>query len=60
MAFRISAVASIIAIFSTTIFSTAYDAPILQIIFCWAVFVLIFYKHKENVLRILTGEEKRM
>ncbi|MFM7558375.1 MAG: glycerol-3-phosphate 1-O-acyltransferase PlsY [Alphaproteobacteria bacterium] len=59
-AFRISAVASLIAIFSTTIFSTAYDAPILQIIFCWIIFALIFYKHKENVIRILTGEEKRM
>ncbi|MFM6973325.1 MAG: glycerol-3-phosphate 1-O-acyltransferase PlsY [Alphaproteobacteria bacterium] len=57
---RISAVASLIAIFSTTIFSTAYDAPILQIIFCWIIFALIFYKHKENVIRILTGEEKRM
>lgn len=60
IAFRISAVASIVAIFSTTIFSTAYDAPILQIIFCWIIFALIFYKHKENVIRILTGEEKRM
>ncbi|MFM7702699.1 MAG: glycerol-3-phosphate 1-O-acyltransferase PlsY [Alphaproteobacteria bacterium] len=60
VAFRISAVASLIAIFSTTIFSTAYDAPILQIIFCWIIFALIFYKHKENVIRILTGEEKRM
>ena len=60
MAFRISAVASLIAIFSTTIFSTAYDAPILQIIFCWIIFAIIFYKHKENIIRILTGEEKRM
>jgi len=60
VAFRISAVASLIAVFSTTIFSTAYDAPILQIIFCWIIFALIFYKHKENVIRILTGEEKRM
>ena len=60
MAFRISAVASLIAIFSTTIFSTAYDAPILQIIFCWIIFAIIFYKHKENIIRILTGEEKKM
>jgi len=60
VSFRISAIASLVAIFSTTIFSTAYDAPFSQIIFCWVVFVIIFVKHKENILRILTGEEKKM
>jgi len=60
ISFRISAVASLVAIFSTTIFSTAYDAPISQIIFCWAVFILIFIRHKENIIRILTGEEKKI
>jgi glycerol-3-phosphate acyltransferase PlsY len=60
VSFRISAIASLVAIFSTTIFSTAYDAPFSQIIFCWGVFAIIFVKHKENILRILTGEEKKM
>ena len=60
VSFRVSAVASLVAIFSTTIFSTAYDAPFSQIIFCWAVFVLIFVRHKENIIRILTGEEKKI
>ena len=60
VSFRVSAVASLVAIFSTTIFSTAYDAPISQIIFCWIVFVLIFVRHKENIIRILTGEEKKI
>ena len=60
VSFRISAVASLVAIFSTTIFSTAYDAPFSQIIFCWAVFLLIFVRHKENIIRILTGEEKKI
>lgn len=60
VSFRISAIASLVAIFSTTIFSTAYDAPFSQIIFCWIVFAIIFIKHKENILRILTGEEKKM
>lgn len=58
--FRISAIASLVSIFSTTIFSTAYDAPLSQIIFCWVVFVLVFVRHKENIMRILTGEEKQI
>jgi len=60
ISFRISAIASLVAMFSTTIFSTAYDAPISQIIFCWAVFILIFIRHKENIIRILIGEEKKI
>ena len=60
VAFRISAIASLVAVFSTTIFSTAYDAPMSQIIFCWLVFVVVFARHRENILRILTGEEKKM
>lgn len=58
--FRISAVASLVAIFSTTIFSTAYDAPLSQIIFCWIIFIIIFMRHRENIIRILTGEEKKI
>jgi glycerol-3-phosphate acyltransferase PlsY len=60
VSFRIAAIASLVAIFSTTIFSTAYDAPFSQIIFCWAVFLLIFMRHRENIIRILTGEEKKI
>jgi len=60
VSFRISAVASLVAIFSTTIFSTAYDAPLSQIIFCWIIFVIIFMRHRENIIRILTGEEKKI
>lgn len=60
VSFRISAVASLVAVFSTTIFSTAYDAPMSQIIFCWLVFIVVFVRHRENILRILTGEEKKM
>jgi len=58
--FRISAIASLVAIFSTTIFSTAYDAPFSQIVFCWVISLIIFIKHKENIMRILTGEERKL
>jgi len=60
VAFRISAIASLVAIFSTTIFSTAYGAPMSQIIFCWIISIIVFIRHKENIMRILTGEEKKL
>jgi acyl phosphate:glycerol-3-phosphate acyltransferase len=58
--FRISAVASLIATFSSIIFSSLYDAPTEQIIFCWFLFALIAIRHKENIVRLLTGEEKKL
>jgi glycerol-3-phosphate acyltransferase PlsY len=58
-AFRISSVSSLIAIFSTIILSSAYGAPSSQIIFCLTLFILIFVRHRENILRIMTGEENK-
>jgi glycerol-3-phosphate acyltransferase PlsY len=58
--FRISAVSSLIAIFSSAILSVCYDAPLSQIIFCWFLLALITYRHKENISRLLTGEEKKL
>ncbi len=58
-AFRISSVSSLIAIFSTVILSSAYGAPTSQIIFCLGLFILIFIRHRENILRIMTGEESK-
>ena len=57
---RVSAVASLIAIFSSIILSWAYDAPPSQIIFCVFLFLLILIRHKENIARMLMGEEKKM
>lgn len=58
--FRISAVASLVGIFSSIILSTAYGAPPAQIVFCWFLFILILIRHKENIIRLLTGEEKKL
>lgn len=58
--FRISAVASILAIFSSIVISSAYDAPGSQVIFCWFLFLLILIRHKENIVRLLIGEEKKL
>lgn len=60
MLWRISAIASMIAIFSSIILSWAYNAPASQIIFCVFLFILIVIRHKENIARMLMGEEKKM
>lgn len=57
---RISAVASLIAIFSSIILSWAYDAPASQTIFCAFLFILILVRHKENIARMLMGDEKKL
>jgi len=56
--FRISSISSIIAIFSSIIISTSFGAPGSQIAFCWFLSLLILVRHKENIIRLITGEEK--
>ncbi len=58
--FRISSIASLVAIFSSIILSYAYESPTSQIIFCAILFVLITVRHKENLARLLMGEEKKL
>lgn len=58
-AFKTSSISSLVAIFSSIITSSLFEAPTSQIIFCWFLFILIFIKHKDNILRIATGEEKK-
>lgn len=55
---RISSVASIVAVSSSIFLSIHYDAPSSQIILCWLLAILILVRHKENIVRLLTGEEK--
>jgi glycerol-3-phosphate acyltransferase PlsY len=58
--FRISSIASLLSIFSSIILSSVHDAPMSQMIFCSILFALILYRHKENLLRLMTGEEKKL
>lgn len=58
--FRISSVSSMVAIFFAIVFSYSYQAPTSQMIFCILLFLLIVYRHKENIMRLLTGEEKKL
>ncbi len=57
--FRVSSISSLVAIFSSIILSSIYGAPSSQIAFCWLLFLLILFRHKENIMRLLTGEEKK-
>ena len=57
---RISAVASLVAIFSSIVLSFGYGVPTEQMAFCWFLFILILIRHKENIARMLMGEEKKI
>jgi glycerol-3-phosphate acyltransferase PlsY len=57
--FRISAISSLIAIFSSIFLSLALGAPASQVGFCCFLFILILLRHKENLSRLLKGEEKK-
>ena len=58
--FRISAVASLVAILSASMFSVHYDAPREQVWLYVFLFILVTIRHKENIMRLLLGEEKKM
>ena len=58
--FRISAISSLVAVFSSLIVAFYCDAPLSEILLCIFLFVLITIRHKENIARILAGQEKKM
>lgn len=58
--FRISSISSIIAIFSSIIISISFGAPSSQIAFCCFLFLLILVRHKENIIRLIASEEKKL
>ncbi len=56
--FRVSAIASLTAILSSIILSYFFGAPISQIVFCCFLFVLILFRHKENISRLNLERKK--
>lgn len=58
--YRVSAIASLCAVFSSLFISIYYNAPFSENILCIVLFVLILFRHKENIQRLLKGEEKKM
>ena len=57
---RISSIASLVAIASSVALSIHYEAPHSQIALCIFLFILIAIRHKENIIRLLLGEEKKI
>lgn len=57
---RVSAIASLSAIFSSIISSIYYSAPASQVFLCIVLSVLIAVRHKENIQRLLQGKENKM
>lgn len=57
--FRISAISSISAIFSSLIISLFYNT-ISHNIFYFLLFILILYRHKDNIKRLIQGSEKKL
>jgi len=58
--FRISAVSSIISVFSSIILSCNYDSPKSQLFLCTILLIIIIIRHKENIARIILGEENKL
>jgi len=58
--FRISSVSSLLAIFSTVIYSIIDFESVVQIAFTIILFGVIAYRHKDNILRLKNGEEKKV
>jgi acyl phosphate:glycerol-3-phosphate acyltransferase len=57
---RISSVSSLSAIFSAALFSFLYKSSVEQTILCCFLFLLVLIRHKENIVRLISGEEKKI
>lgn len=57
--FRTSSISSLVALLSSGIISSCQGAPTSQIVLCWFLFILILIRHKENIVRLISGEEKK-
>jgi glycerol-3-phosphate acyltransferase PlsY len=57
---RISSVSSLLATFSSIIISWQSGAGYEQIVFCIFLFLLISIRHKENIVRLKQGKEKKV
>ncbi len=56
--FRTSSISSIFSVFSSIFLSIYYQVPLSQIAFCCFIFAIIVLRHKENIARLISGEEK--
>jgi acyl phosphate:glycerol-3-phosphate acyltransferase len=57
---RISSIASLSAIFSAIVISYFLGLSDSQIVFSILLFLLVLFRHKENILRLIDGKEKKI
>lgn len=57
--FRISSIAALVAIFSSVVYSVIYFSDG-QVVFTSTLFFLVLHRHKENIARLIKGEEKQI
>lgn len=55
--FRISSLSALIALFMAPIYTVIVSVPIESTILCIALYVLICWTHRDNIRRIMKGEE---
>ncbi len=55
--FRISSLSALIALFMAPIYTIVVTVPVETTILCIALYVLICWTHRDNIRRILKGEE---
>ena len=58
--FRIISVASIAAAIFLPVFAALFNKPTYLILFCVFLCIIGAYKHKENIKRLLRGQEKKL
>ncbi|MBN2245647.1 MAG: glycerol-3-phosphate 1-O-acyltransferase PlsY [Candidatus Aminicenantes bacterium] len=57
---RFVSLGSIIAVFSYPIFAYTLKAPMPVVYFSLIVFLLILFQHRENILRLIQGKERKL
>ena len=57
---RVVSVASIIAAIALPIFAIIFGYPIYMTLFCIVLCIMAVYKHKANIRRLVSGEERKL
>lgn len=56
--FRTASISSVTSVFASIFLSIYFEAPKSQVLFCCFIFLIILIRHKENISRLISGEEK--
>jgi glycerol-3-phosphate acyltransferase PlsY len=56
--FRTASISSVASVFASIFLSIYFGVPASQVVFCCFIFLIILIRHKENISRLISGEEK--